>query len=258
MVDIHNHLIPAVDDGAQTPEEAIRGLAAMRAAGVRRLVCTPHVDGSLTASPAALERRLSDLDAGWAELQDCLDSASPEVVRGAEVKLDRADVDLADPRLRLNGSRFALVEFAHMSAPPQSTLALFRLAKAGWRPVLGHPERYGGTSNPDLWRDWHRTAVLQVNAGSLIGRYGSAARDAAWSLLELGYAHVVASDYHARGEVDSAAARQAVLERGAAEQAELLFDVNPGRLLDDAEPLGVPALPVAGESRWRKMTSWLR
>ena len=139
MVDIHNHLIPAVDDGAQTPAEAIAGLAAMSAAGVRSLVCTPHVDGSITGLPELLERRLAELDEGWDELRQCTGPDSPEIVRGAEIKLDRADIDLADPRLRLNGSRFVLVEFAHMSVPPQSTLALFRLAKAGWRPVLAHP-----------------------------------------------------------------------------------------------------------------------
>ena len=97
-----------------------------------------------------------------------------------------------------------------------------------------------------------------MNAGSLLGRYGDAARRAAWTLIERGYAHVVASDYHARGTVDSAAARQAILERGADEQASLLFDVNPGRILDDEEPFDVAPLPAGSARGWRRMTSWLR
>src|SRR5687768_6320068 len=112
-VDFHNHLIPGVDDGAQTVEESLEALECFRKDGVTVVVATPHVDASLTLEPAALGRRLAEIDAGWALLQEAAVRDFPDIVlyRGCELALDVPKPDLTDARLRLNGGRYVLIEF---------------------------------------------------------------------------------------------------------------------------------------------------
>lgn len=254
MIDLHNHLIPGVDDGAADAAEARAGVEAMAAQGVDRLVCTPHVNGSLTREPRLLAERLAELDAGWAALQEAARGGpAVQLGRGAEVMLDTPEPDLSDPRLRLAGTRFVLVEFPFMNVPPNGQNALFELAMRGWRPILAHPERYAN-ARADLHDagEWRRVgAVLQVNAGSLIGRYGKQAETLAWGMLERGWADLLGSDYHARNRLALAEARAALEARGAGEQAALLLDVNPARVLDGKDPLEVP--PVARPAGWRRL-----
>lgn len=245
MIDFHNHVIPGVDDGAADAAQARAALAEMGARGVRTVVATPHLSGALTMSPDALEAALAELDAGWATLQ-AIAAEMPQLTvrRGAEVMLDAPAPDFSDPRVRLAGTGAVLVEFPFMTVPPHVGEVLFSIRMRGWRPVLAHPERYGNAL-PDLSdaEEWCRLgAHLQVNSGSLIGKYGEPARTLAWGLLERGLVSYLSSDYHARGRCLSAEARDALLARGAAEQATLLTEVNPQRLLDDQPPLPVPPL----------------
>lgn len=255
MIDFHNHLIPGVDDGAGDREQASAGLAAFHEQGVRTVVATPHVSGALTADPAALEERLSELDGGWAELQAAA-AGHPDmrVLRGAEVMLDTPQPDLSDPRLRIAETSFVLVEFPFMNVPPNAEQALFELQMSGWTPILAHPERYGNVAS-DL-RDaegWRRVgARLQVNAGSLLGRYGDRAERLAWALVERGWAHYICSDYHARGRCHVADARALLEQRGGAEQALLAFEENPRRLLEGQPPLALAPLPPP-RPLWKRM-----
>lgn len=256
LTDLHSHVIPGVDDGAQSVEQARAALGALKDAGVSTVVATPHVQASLTGSPAALEARLAELDAGWRTLaEEVLPPVEGLAVRrGAEVELDTPDPDVSDGRLRLGGGPAVLVEFPYMTVPPNSQDVLARLRAAGWTPVLAHPERYEGVDSAlAIARAWREAgAVLQVNAGSLLGRYGEEARRRAATLLERGWVDCVAGDYHARGRVHLAELVAFLDEQGAAEQARLLAEVNPARILE-----GEPPIPV-GPLRLRRGALWAR
>ncbi|WP_420126720.1 tyrosine-protein phosphatase [Longimicrobium sp.] len=244
MIDFHNHLIPGVDDGAADAEQAAAGLATFREQGVDTVVATPHVNGSLTGNPAALADRLAEIDAGWAALEAVAKDSGVAVHRGAEIMLDVPALDLSDPRLRLAGTRSVLVEFPFMSVPPNAMQALFELQMAGWTPVLAHPERYANAAR-DLTDavEWRRMgAALQVNAGSLLGRYGKPASVLAWGLVEHGLASYLSSDYHARGRCPVAECRAELERRGGEHQARLLMEENPRRMLEGVPPLPVPPL----------------
>jgi protein-tyrosine phosphatase len=256
MIDFHNHLIPAVDDGAADLEQALGALDTLWAQGVRGVVTTPHLSGSLTLNPPRLARRLEEMEPGWQALRDAAARRHPglRLERGAEVMLDAPGCDLAEPRLRLAGTRFALVEFPFMTVPPFSAQLLGALRQAGWLPVLAHPERYGNASPQlDDARAWREAgALLQVNAGSLLGRYGEGPRRLAWGLLARGWADYLGSDFHARGRCALAEARQALVRAGAERQAFQLCEDNPARLLADLLPHGVA--PVAPRpSLWRRL-----
>lgn len=248
MIDLHNHVIPGVDDGARDLEESRRALRAFRTVSIDTLVATPHFDGSLTRLPERADARLFEIDDGWAALQPVLEAEGVRVLRGAEVKLDAPDVDFRDARLRLAGTRFVLVEFGHMTAPPKSADVLYRIRVKGWMPVLAHPERYTKTPKPSLWAEWAQNAFLQINAGSLLGQYGDGPRSMAARLLEGGWVSFLASDYHCRGEIPTGAVVEWFEARDAVEQLDLLTRLNPARLLDDLSPQAVPA--VTSRSGW--------
>lgn len=256
MIDFHNHLIPGVDDGAASLDESRAALEAYRAQGVRAVVATPHLRASLADTPAALDAYLAEVDAAWARLAALAAAEFPEMrlERGFEVMLDTPAPRLDDPRLRLAGTPFVLVEFPFMTVPPNADRTLFELKVAGWTPVIAHPERY---SNADAAgrqaAEWKRVGgLLQVNAGSVLGKYGPEARRLAWSLLGQGMADYVCSDHHARGTLHLAACRDVLAQAGGEAQARRLMDENPARLLAGEQPLPVEPL------RRRKASFWSR
>jgi protein-tyrosine phosphatase len=255
MIDFQNHVIPGVDDGAADVEQAEEALRELASQGVTTVVATPHLSGALSTSPAALEQALAEIDRGWAELLAVAPGvAGVTLLRGAEVMLDTPAPDLSDPRVRLAGTAFVLVEFPFMTVPPFASAALFEQKMKGWIPVLAHPERYSNL-HEDLSdaEEWTRVgALLQVNSGSLLGRYGEVPRRMAWALLERGMVSYLSSDYHARGRCHVADGRAALEARGAGEQAALLMETNPQRLLDGLAPL--PVAPIgAAPSLWRRL-----
>ena len=262
--DFHSHLIPGVDDGARDTEFSLAGLAAFRREGVRQVITTPHFDGALTQQPEPLAARLAALDAGWETLRGIVAAdtekhgSAMRVERGVEVMLNVPDPDLSDPRLRLAGTKFVLVEFPMLQLPPaNAVVAVQNIRQAGWVPVIAHPERYRNLESlAPLGQFLTAGALLQVNAGSLFGDYGSTAQKWAMDIFTNGLASYVASDYHARGEPGVARFGRALAEAGFANQATLLLSVNPGRLLAGDMPQPVPAMVSQAMSAapwWKRM-----
>ena len=256
MIDLHSHLVPGVDDGASDLEQARAALGNMAAEGVSGLVTTPHLRASVTRQPEALAAQLAAIDSGWALLLQAMGEDVPglRMERGVELMLDTPDPDLSDARLRLAGTPFVLVEFAAMTIPPRSEQPIFELNMNGWHPVIAHPERYKGMNEQmSVVERWRNTgAFLQVNGGSLLGRYGDEAKKSAWELLRRGWVDYLSSDYHARGRLAVRAGRDALVQAGGEEQARLLMEVNPGRLLSGLAPEPVPPL-AQRVPLWRRL-----
>lgn len=249
LVDIHSHLVPNVDDGARDIGAVVAGIARMKALGIRRVLTTPHLHGSLTHQPDKLEARLRQVTDAFDETARTLSARHPDVEfrRGHEVLVDMPEPDLSDPRLRMAGTSFVLLEWPRLSIPPGTTRVLRWIRDQGYRPVVAHPERYAGVADRDnlarLWKD--AGAYLQVNYGSLAGRYGTRAREFALWLLEEGLADYMASDFHGHASLSiyRAEAAEVLEQREAFAALDLLSRTNPARLLDDVEPLPVPELP---------------
>ncbi len=261
IVDFHNHLIPGVDDGAQTPEESADAVAAFIGNGVSGFVATPHVDAALSLDPPALTERLAEIDAGWNELVAiCSEKyAQLQVYRGVELLLDVPEPDLSDARLRMNGGPFFLLEFPYMTVPPHAARALNTLRQTGYIPILAHPERYRGLAEIEMAGAWREAgAYLQVNGGSLLGRYGPRAQHTARELLRRGWVDYVCSDYHARGAPLIGEYRH-WLEAGVGlEQAVTLTETNPARMLAGELPLPVPLPRPARRSIWQRVGGLFR
>ena len=256
--DLHSHLVPGVDDGARTLEESIEGIERMVRLGIRKIVTTPHLDGSLTRERDAFLERMEEMDRAWERVHAEVAERFPEVDfrRGHELLLDVPDPELDDPRIRLGGSTFVLLEWPRLQLPPGTVEVLGRLRMAGIRPIIAHPERYVGFDRElDLVHQWRRAgAFLQMNYGSLMGRYGPEARTLAFRLLRRGWVDYLSSDFHGRAhlKIYRREAVEKLGELGAEEQIALLSVTNPQRVFRDEEPLPVPPL-LARPTLWSRV-----
>jgi protein-tyrosine phosphatase len=237
MIDIHTHLLPAVDDGSPSIEVSVRVLEQFRRDGVTQVVCTPHLEISQAARrPLALHRER------LAALQGASD-ALPELLLGCEIMLDAPGQPIDDRSLGLAGSRALLVEFSRLGVPPRANDELARLTAAGWRPVLAHPERYRGCTVEQV-RAWRALGVvIQTDARLLLAKGPAAAL--ANDLLSAGLIDILASDNHGDSRSQKAVTTW-LAERGGAAQAELLTVTNPTLLLEDRPLRPVPPLGHIG------------
>lgn len=257
--DFHSHLVPGVDDGARTLDDSLDAIGRMTDAGVRRIVATPHLRASLTRDAETLEV----MDRQWEVVKTAVSERYPDLDfrRGFEIKMDVPTPKLSDPRLRLGGTPFVLVEWPMFQVPPRTTTVLARLREAGCVPIVAHPERYAGI-DPDLevvrsWKD--AGAYLQCNYGSLVGQYGAAPAHLALRMLAAGLLDYLSSDFHGRPgyRLYLEPGVSEVLAQGGEEQAALLARTNPARLFRGLAPLPVPRLEVA-KPLARRMTTWFR
>ncbi len=235
MIDIHSHLLPGVDDGSPTVEVSVAVLQRFAIDGVTTLVCTPHLNAS--------EARDVPHEAYRSIFAELVASAPTEVALklGWEIMLDAPGVDLRARHLRLGGSTAVLVEFRRSGIPARATEELARIRDSGLVPVVAHPERYWGCT-ARVVREWRSIgAAIQTDATMLLGS-GPMTR-LAKQLLEEGLVDCIASDNHGdRRTLRSA--RRWLEEIGAGEQAALLTETNPGRLLGDEAPLPVAPLRI--------------
>ena len=238
MVDIHCHILPDVDDGADSMEDALQMARMAAASGVRTILATPHCNLPLSEEKNYISMELRDQ---FVALARAVKRAGIplSILPGAEVFCTPEVPELLDQRLLLGlaGTRYLLVEFFFDESPDFMNAILRAIAVRGMIPVVAHPERYDAVQGSSgLAEDWVRRGyVLQVNKGSILGSLGQGAELAADRLLQLGLAHVVASDAHSSlsrtPELD--VLRQYLTKAFSARYAELLLETNPQRILTD-------------------------
>lgn len=199
MIDLHCHIIPWVDDGADNAEVACLMAEHAARSGVKTVVATPHSN----LGGACRNFRGTDYDRRFALFRALLrqHKIPLEILPGAEIFIDGMDaVRRIDSHelVTLNHSRYLLVEFAFSASGSSVSAALDAIAKRGLVPVVAHPERYAAVQRkPSLVARWFEKGyVIQVNKGSLLGRLGSGAERTALELLHCGLIHVIASDAH--------------------------------------------------------------
>jgi protein-tyrosine phosphatase len=235
VIDLHSHVLPGLDDGTSSLQEALELCAAAAAGGITILAATPHVRRDYPTTPWQMEAALATLREAGPAL---------EVVPGGELdlaELDRPRDQLA--RFGLGGrDDTLLVETPYVGWPLDLAERLFRLRAQGFRVVLAHPERNADVqARPELLEPIAQGGTLiQLTAASVDGRLGGRARRCARALLDRGLAHLVASDAHAPG-VRAVGLEEAVREVGEELGRWLTVDV-PRALLDGGEPPPRPAV----------------
>jgi tyrosine-protein phosphatase YwqE len=189
MTDVHTHLLPGVDDGAQRLSDSVEMLGFMRELGVKRIYLTPHIMADLPGNtPEALRSKYE------AFLKDC--PPGLELRLAAEYMLDAGFASLVAKGLLTMSARHVLVETSYFSPPPALIDILYELTLSGFQPLIAHPERYRYMSENDCrkWKD--KGCKLQLNLFSLSGAYGHAAERNARILLKQGLYDHLGSDIH--------------------------------------------------------------
>lgn len=212
MIDLHSHILPGIDDGSRTLEEAVDLGRSAAEDGITVIAATPHVRDDYPTTPDQMERGVDEVNAALAAA-----GVEVEVRRGGEIALDRLASLSAEEvrRFGLGGNAsYLLVEFPYYGWPLDLAEQLFRLRASGITPVLAHPERNADVqANPERLRSVVEAgALVQLTAASIDGRIGRSSRECGFRLLELGLAHVLASDAHHPGirAVGMAAAVEAI------------------------------------------------
>jgi protein-tyrosine phosphatase len=249
MVDIHCHILPGLDDGADTMETSIEMAEMAIADGVTHIVGTPHANAHFTFD---LERNLKLRDELQASVGDRVKFAT-----GCDFHLNfenLQDLEKNPPKYTINQKSYLLVEFADFAIPPSMDDTMHRLHLMGLSVIITHPERNAilRTKPERMYRWLHQGSYVQITAQSLLGRFGSSSQKCAEKWLDEERVHFVASDAHSvKGRpLQLRAAFDAVAERRGEAVAQALFHDNP---LAAFEGRGLPYEPEALDPRAKPM-----
>jgi protein-tyrosine phosphatase len=199
MIDLHCHLLPGIDDGPETLEEALEMARIAVAGGIEEAHVTPHLH------PGRWENDLPKISAAVDAYRAALAQAGIPLKVGfaAEVRLDYEILPLIEagrvPFLgTLEGFQVMLLEFPHSHVPVGADKFVAWLIARKIRPMIAHPER-----NKDLMRDPEKLApfvragcLLQVTADAVTGGFGELCALRAREFLQHGWVSVLASDAH--------------------------------------------------------------
>jgi protein-tyrosine phosphatase len=194
--DMHSHLLPGLDDGVPTLDEALEVIESLGRLGYRRLVTTPHVMWERYQNTTAI------IQDKLRVVQEAVQKAGipVEISAAAEYMMDDHFAELLrqDDFLTLDQERHVLVEMSFLHPPLALQQYLFDLQKLGYKPVLAHPERYPFYH---LKLDEYQAlkdagCSFQVNILSITGHYGPDVQQSAQLLLRHGMVNYLGTDAH--------------------------------------------------------------
>lgn len=202
QVDIHSHLIPDLDDGVKSLDDALTCLQQLADWGIRKVITTPHVSRDwYPNSHANLKEGLATLQTLVAEHQLPL-----TVEVAAEYLLDDFFMEALDQGelLAFGSKRYLLVETGWSAPPLGLDDMLFRIQTHGYTPVLAHPERYTYYQKEKHMLEHLREngVLFQLNWMSLCGRYGSQVEKQARYILQQHWVDFIGSDLHRPADLE--------------------------------------------------------
>lgn len=195
-VDMHNHLIPGIDDGSKSLDESVELIRLLHELGLRKLIMTPHVMSEFYRNtPEMIQNglvqvRLAVADAG----------IDIELEAAAEYYMDEIffeKIEKKEPLLTFGGNK-VLVETGFLSKPQILIETFFRMEMAGYQPVFAHPERYLYLHQDTELLDSlaERNISFQLNLLSLTGYYSKPIKKFAEKLIDRGLIKLVGTDCH--------------------------------------------------------------
>lgn len=193
MVDMHSHVLPGIDDGAQTPAESIYLIKKMMELGIKKIIATPHIMIDYYRNTAeTINAALATVNAELLkEGIDILVEAAAEHMfdEGFEAKIDAGE-------LMVMKGGYVLFELSFVSKPPNLIPVIQKMINKGFKPILAHPERYPYLTIEELKsiRSWG--CNLQLNTISLTGYYGPGIKKVAEALVDHQIVDFISSDMH--------------------------------------------------------------
>lgn len=253
MLDIHSHIVPGVDDGVQQLEEALQLLRCESDGGTRAFIATPHYIEMVDF------KKVERVVEGFETLKEAVKSEGipMDLHLAGEIYPTMKAFEFIDKGLPLTtAGRYVLVDLPMGPLPNDFDTILYEFQLRKLTPIIAHPERCLGfqTDHDRLQGLLEKGMALQVNARSLVGKYGPVAEDLANKILRRRWAHFIASDAHRpatkpilRMSVDKVAPKLG------AEYIELLT-VTSAKCMLAGEPL--PPLPEPPVEEKEKPKRW--
>jgi len=194
VIDVHTHILPALDDGAATLAESVAMARTAVNEGITTVVATPHVRDDYPTTAAEMERAVAALRGALGD-----EGLQLEILTGGEIALDHLELldDGELARFALGGRSYVLLECPYRGWPLQLETTLYAMRGKGFDVILAHPERNAEATPRRLRPLVEQGMLVQVTSASLDGRLGRRSRVAANELIEQELAHLVASDAHA-------------------------------------------------------------
>ena len=195
IIDLHNHILPGVDDGARSMDDAVEMAALAAECGIGKIIATPHYQYEGNTS-------LEELEHAFEMFSDALEYEQIRISVEKSMEIMATD-EL--PKLLQQGqvwtypnSSYFLVEFVPDEERDYFDWLLDRCVDAGFTPVIAHPERYRAVRHhPEMAQQWQQKGYgVQINRDSLLGLFGEQAFYCADLLLRKGWANCIASDAH--------------------------------------------------------------
>jgi len=243
MIDLHCHILPGLDDGAETLEEAMEMARVAESDGIKTIVATPHFfRGDMPSGDlASIEEKRGALNEVLGK-----NEIHVEVKSGAEVHITHNLIDAvrnSRANLVLNGSSYMFIEFPSDHIFSGIRNLFFDLMSEGIIPIVAHPERNSVfKQNPGLLYDLVQAgAFAQANSGSFTSLYGGKSAKAVGRFLEWNLIHFIASDGHNPRSVaprlsEAVERAQSIVGK---ERALTLVKDNPQAVLEDKEIPGL-------------------
>lgn len=251
MVDLHSHILPALDDGAATMEESVAMAESAIADGITHVVATPHSSNEYHFDFAHLRQLRDELQA---KVGDRL-----KIATGCDFHLNPENLESLRKDARqfcINQHDYLLLEFNEFSIPPSMDQTLHEIQLAGVQPVITHPERNGILrARPERLKKWVRLGCFaQVTGGSLTGTFGASAQLDALRWIGEGIIHFVASDAHNTRSrpLRLQPAYDVVVDKFGQEKARALFRDNPLAAFEGRELPHIPEVEEELPPRRRK------
>lgn len=197
MIDIHSHILPAIDDGAKDLKMSLIMAKMASLSGTQEMIATPHFCFRYNDK--------SDIEylkkTYYAFVEQLVINKIPlKLYLGMEILYTEELLEFIENEqlYGLNRTNYLLIEFDYLDSPDYLVSALAKIKAYGYRPILAHPERYRA-----VWQHFEILECLvnegilcQCNTGSLFGHFGLHAKETVQKMFEYGFVHFIGSDCH--------------------------------------------------------------
>jgi len=248
LFDTHSHIIPNLDDGPDSESETLAMLELYKINRVTKIICTPHI------FPGLYNNDRSSILEGVNRLKELISEhkLNIEVFPGSEVmayfNLEK-DVN-TDKILTINDqNRFLFIEFPLAGVMPNFFEdLLFKIQIGGLTPVLSHPERYSFIikTPSKIYSMVNRDICIQINSGSILGRFGKEVQKTADFLIRHRLFHLIGTDAHSVNSrpPDLMEAYKKISEYLTKEETEIIFKKNPEALVSNQGLFMLEPVPI--------------
>ena len=220
MIDIHTHILPAVDDGSESIENSIKMLNDLKESGVTDVILTPHYRGKYLCTKEVLKVQFEKIKA-------LAKDVPINLYLGQEIYVEKDTFNLlsSGELLTLNNTKYVLLEFHHVN-PSDIVEAVYVAKMRGFIPIVAHVERYEYLQFDDVFEIKNLGGLIQINASSLVNKKNKDYYKRVKKLLKNNLVDFVASDCHDFRPIRIGEARKLLTKKYGEELANKLFDTN--------------------------------